>query len=128
MIRRWGRGGFLRGLWGGSNGGRLRAETGRPGDKGTRRAGENWERGRLGVGYVSGDFRGHPVGRFMEPILAGHGRDRFEVFCYSNNPVNDEVTGKLRGLADGWREILNRPDGEVVQTIAGDGRSEERRV
>ncbi|HEY2586948.1 MAG TPA: tetratricopeptide repeat protein, partial [Tepidisphaeraceae bacterium] len=39
---------------------------------------------RLRVGYVSADFRAHPVARFQEPVLANHDHDAFEVFCYSD--------------------------------------------
>ena len=39
---------------------------------------------RLRVGYVSPDFREHPVGFLIEPILTHRDRDRFEVFCYSH--------------------------------------------
>src|SRR5262249_6601416 len=37
-----------------------------------------WPR-RLRIGYLSPDFRNHVVMRFMEPILAAHDRERFEI-------------------------------------------------
>ena len=48
---------------------------------------------RLRVGYVSPDFREHPVASFLEPILASHDHQRVEVFCYSDVSHPDEVTG-----------------------------------
>src|SRR5260370_19030493 len=39
--------------------------------------------GRIRVGYVSPDFRAHPVGRFLLPLLAHHDRGSFEIYCYS---------------------------------------------
>jgi protein O-GlcNAc transferase len=41
-------------------------------------------RRRLRIGYVSGDFKNHPVAWFMVRILAQHDADRLEIFCYSN--------------------------------------------
>jgi predicted O-linked N-acetylglucosamine transferase (SPINDLY family) len=59
---------------------------------------------RLRVGYVSPDFRRHPVGRFLDPILAHHDPARVEVFCYDEaiRPP-DDVTARLRSLAHHWR-------------------------
>ena len=36
---------------------------------------------RLRIGYVSPDFREHPVGRFLLPLLATTTQQSFEVFC-----------------------------------------------
>ncbi len=85
---------------------------------------------RLRVGYVSPDFRRHPVASFIEPILAAHDRDRFEVFCYAVHLKPDPVTARLKALADHWREIgpldaeaaanLIRQDGiDVLVDLAG---------
>ena len=38
---------------------------------------------RLRVGYVSPDFSGHPVGRFLLPLLEAHDHGRWEIFCYA---------------------------------------------
>src|SRR5207244_1692156 len=40
---------------------------------------------RLRIGYVSRDFRAHPVSFFLEPVLTNHDRNRFEVFCYADD-------------------------------------------
>jgi protein O-GlcNAc transferase len=75
---------------------------------------------RLRVGYVSGDFRDHPVARFIEPLLEAHRRDRVEVFGYDNSPVSDEATARLRERADHWREIRNLDDGRAFELIQAD--------
>jgi protein O-GlcNAc transferase len=76
---------------------------------------------RLRVGYVSPDFREHPVTTFFEPVLAGHDREKFEVFCYSHPLRVDAVTERLRGMADQWREIGNLSDEQAVERIRADG-------
>jgi protein O-GlcNAc transferase len=60
---------------------------------------------KLRVGYVSADFRRHPVAFFLESVLRAHDRETIEVTCYSNNPRDDETTERLKPLADRWRPI-----------------------
>ena len=46
------------------------------------------------IGYVSPDFRQHAVANFIEPVLAHHDQSKFELYCYSNQPVGDKVFHK----------------------------------
>lgn len=39
---------------------------------------------RLRIGYVSPDFRRHPVGSHLLALLRAHDTRRFEIFCYSD--------------------------------------------
>src|SRR5688572_20297832 len=39
---------------------------------------------RLRLGYLSGELRRHPVGYFLESVLALHDRAQVELFCYDN--------------------------------------------
>ena len=75
---------------------------------------------RLRIGYVSGDFRLHSVSYFIEPILKYHNRDSFEVFCYYNSSMKDQVTKSLESVGDYWREIFSLPDEEVSSLIQQD--------
>ena len=74
----------------------------------------------LRVGYVSPDFRNHAVAYFFEPLLANHDKDVIETICYSNVLRADAVTGRLRGLADHWREIGKSGGDEVARLIRAD--------
>ena len=76
---------------------------------------------RLKVGYLSGDFRQHPVVLFLRPVLKHHDRTRVEVYCYSNNDVDDDLTGKLRADADHWRDIAGFDDAAAARAIRADG-------
>lgn len=76
---------------------------------------------RLRLGYLSPDFRSHSVAWFFEPALAAHDRARFEVVCYSKTARADAVTGRLRRLADGWRDIGRLSDEAAAQRIRADG-------
>src|SRR6185503_20912165 len=47
---------------------------------------------RLRVGYVSPDFREHPVARFVLPLFEQHDHQEFEVVCYSDVLQDDALT------------------------------------
>jgi predicted O-linked N-acetylglucosamine transferase (SPINDLY family) len=75
---------------------------------------------RLKIGYVSSDFRQHSVAWFIEPVLAHHDRERFEIFCYANLFQEDAVTERLKAHADHWRKIYGLPDELAAQQIRAD--------
>ena len=72
---------------------------------------------RLKIGYVSGDFREHPVSRFIEPVLAHHDPASFEVHAFYNYHLHDEVTARLKQLVVGWHSIWNEDDAAVADLI-----------
>lgn len=74
---------------------------------------------RLRVGFLSCDFREHPVGRFAAPLLKHLPRDRFEVFGYSTC-VPDAMTAHVRTLVDRWVDFVRKPEAEMPARIASD--------
>lgn len=60
---------------------------------------------RIRIGYVSPDFRNHPVGYFIEPLLTHHDRKRFEIHCFSNTAAADELTDRIRASVDHFHDI-----------------------
>ncbi len=74
----------------------------------------------LNIGYVSGDLREHPVGRFMEPLLLAHDRTQVRVFCYSATLNPEPRTVSLRAAADVWRNIAGVPDDQAATVIRAD--------
>jgi protein O-GlcNAc transferase len=75
---------------------------------------------RLKIGYVSGDFRTHTVAGFIELLLAHHDRNRVHVTCYPSAAKSDEVTDRLRRLADSWRPIAAFNDVRAAEMIRED--------
>ena len=75
---------------------------------------------RLRLGYVSPDFRQHAVARFIEPVLAAHDHEQFQVFCYANNVRRDAVTQRLQQHADTWCSIVGWSDQQVAERIRQD--------
>jgi predicted O-linked N-acetylglucosamine transferase (SPINDLY family) len=76
---------------------------------------------RLRIGYVSADFREHPVAYFLEPILAAHDHQRFEVCCYADVGQPDAVTRRLQGYADQWRSLVGLSDEQAAEVVRQDG-------
>jgi len=74
----------------------------------------------LRVGYLSPDFRQHPVTNTIEPVLARHDRARWHVTCYANVARPDSITERLYPLADCWRDIAGMPDDRVADLIRAD--------
>ncbi len=75
---------------------------------------------RLRIGYVSPDFRRHPVSCFIEPILTKHNQDDFEIFCYANVVREDGVTARFKALPIIWRNIYPLGDQEAADLIIRD--------
>ena len=75
---------------------------------------------RLRIGYLSPDFRGHPVGRFLLPLLESHDHASFEIFCYASVRNPDATTNGLRARADVWREVLGESDEQVASAVRQD--------
>jgi predicted O-linked N-acetylglucosamine transferase (SPINDLY family) len=76
---------------------------------------------RLRVGYLSPDFRLHPGGHFLLPVIAEHDRGGFEVFCYANHAAADELTREFQRHADHWRFCFSLADSELAAAVRADG-------
>jgi predicted O-linked N-acetylglucosamine transferase (SPINDLY family) len=76
---------------------------------------------RIRVGYLSPDFRQHPVSYFIEPILRSHDRDRFEIFCYHSDAREDSVTTRLKKWVKNWRPMGGASDAELENVLREDG-------
>jgi protein O-GlcNAc transferase len=75
---------------------------------------------RLRVGYLSADFREHPVSRFLLPLMQSHDHEKLMVVCYSNTDAPDTATQRFRELADEWRNIAAMPDEDAAELIRRD--------
>lgn len=76
---------------------------------------------KLRIGYVSGDFRTHPVGYHLRPVLAAHDKSKVDVFLYNAFPNCDAITEEFAGYADCYRDISLKPDEKVESIIREDG-------
>lgn len=76
---------------------------------------------RLRVGYMSSDFRQHPVGRNLLPLMRGHNHSAFEIYGYSSVVNPDTMTAKFKANCDHWREIVSLNDRQAADRIREDG-------
>lgn len=75
----------------------------------------------LRIGYVSADFREHPVGFFLQGVLQNHTAASCEIYCYSNATQEDLMTARLRQHVAYWRQISTLNDDAVADMIRTDG-------
>lgn len=75
---------------------------------------------KLRIGYVSSDFRNHPVARNFEPMIRHHDRNQFEVYLYGNVEKPDETTERFKQAADRWQSIQGVSDEVVARKIRED--------
>lgn len=77
---------------------------------------------RLRIGYLSADFRNHPVTHLVLDVVAAHDRQRVEVFLYAYGPTReDEPRQRLRAAADHFVVVSDIGDAQAAQRIADDG-------
>ena len=73
---------------------------------------------RLRVGYASPDFRLHPIGRFVLPLLESHDHRQFQIFCYASQHIHDAITERCRAAADVWRDAMGLSDERLAEVGA----------
>ena len=75
----------------------------------------------LRIGFVSGDFRTHPVGFFLESVLAHLDPARVQLIAYSTRPYEDALTQRLKPRFAAWRSLVGVTDEAAAATIRNDG-------
>ncbi len=82
------------------------------------------ETGRcLRVGMVSGDFRNHPVGYFVEGLLAALASNmsgRLELFAYPSYFRTDAITERIKDCCHGWHSAVGLTDERLAGRIRDD--------
>jgi protein O-GlcNAc transferase len=76
----------------------------------------------LRVGFVSADFRNHPVANFIEPVLEGLARDaQLTLHAYYNFASEDTTTERIKGFFSSWIKVVGLSDEALSQKIREDG-------
>jgi protein O-GlcNAc transferase len=79
-------------------------------------------RERIRIGYVSPDFRDHPVGWLSMPIYRLHDRTRFDIHCYSlKKDAHDPVQQQITASCDHWHDVAHLSAAAIAQKIHADG-------
>jgi len=74
----------------------------------------------LKVGFVSGDFKNHPVGFFLLDTLKNLKKKNLKLFAYNNNQNEDELTLSLKKYFDNWISIVQENDEDIIKLIRKD--------
>ena len=72
---------------------------------------------KLVIGFVSGDFRSHPVGFALEGLLAGIDRSQFELVAFTSDVREDALTARIKPLFSVWVEIFGQDDQSAAELI-----------
>ncbi len=76
---------------------------------------------RLRVGLVSGDLGTHPVGYFLEGVLARLSRDAIDLVFYpTSDRSGDALTERLRGMGFEWNGLVDVDDAQAASGIEQD--------
>ena len=74
----------------------------------------------LKIGYVSPDFRDHPVASFVTALFEQRVTN-IETYCYADVAVPDSVTRQLQGSVGQWRNSAGMSDDRLADLIENDG-------
>lgn len=78
--------------------------------------------GRLRVGYLSYDFRYHPVASSNAAMLERHDRTQFEFFAFSTGPHDGSaMRQRLEAGFEHFHDVANLGDAEIANRIAAAG-------
>jgi predicted O-linked N-acetylglucosamine transferase (SPINDLY family) len=75
----------------------------------------------LRVGLVSGDLRNHPVGYFLESMLAQIDSSRIELIAYATDYKVDELTARIKPYFSSWKSLVGLSDEAAARLIHADG-------
>lgn len=75
----------------------------------------------LVVGIVSGDLRTHPVGYFLEGVLAELAPSRIRINAYYHHRTEDDLSAELKQHCANWTDICDLDDETAARRIREDG-------
>jgi predicted O-linked N-acetylglucosamine transferase (SPINDLY family) len=75
----------------------------------------------LRLGFVSADFRRHPVGYFYLRALECLREEDCQLVCYSATDREDDFTTRFRAAAHAWRAVGGFSDSALAEQIRADG-------
>ena len=76
---------------------------------------------RLRIGFVSGDFRNHPVGYFLEGLLTQFDPASVELIAYPTYHAADELTARIKPCFSAWKPLSGLSDETAAHLIHNDG-------
>ena len=75
---------------------------------------------KIKIGYISADFRNHPVSLLLARVIELHDKSKFEIYAYSLEREEDEMTIRLKNAFDKFTYIGDLMDYEAINLIRKD--------
>jgi len=75
---------------------------------------------RLRVGWVSSDFRDHPVARNLDLLFAHYDRAQLAMYAYAEVPSPDTFSARFRERMAAWRSTVGLSDEAVARQMRAD--------
>ena len=75
---------------------------------------------KIRIGYVSAFFYHHAEAFFVLPLLESHDRSVFEIHCYSDVGLPDEITNRHKVVVDHWHECQQLSHDQLAGQIHRD--------
>jgi len=75
---------------------------------------------KIKIGYISADFRNHPVSLLLARVIELHDKSKFEIYAYSLEREEDEMTIRLKKTFDKFTYIGDLMDNEAINLIRKD--------
>ena len=76
---------------------------------------------RLRLGFLTPDFRQHPVATFLIRTLENLDREACDIVAYCHHVLADKVTERFRNVVTTWRDVRGHSDEQLVELIREDG-------
>ena len=75
---------------------------------------------KIKIGYISADFRNHPVSLLLARVIELHDKSKFEIYAYSLEREEDDMTLRLKKAFDKFIYIGDLIDSEAINLIRKD--------
>jgi protein O-GlcNAc transferase len=80
--------------------------------------GDKYAHDRIRIGYLSADFRNHPVGRLAVGLLETHDKSRFETIALSFGPDDgSDQRHRIKSAVEEFVDVRNRSDADLAALI-----------
>jgi predicted O-linked N-acetylglucosamine transferase (SPINDLY family) len=74
----------------------------------------------LRLGFLSPDFRCHPVAYFLIRVLEHLDPAGYAKFCYYDRRTQDRLTARFAAAATTWRNVTEQTDEQIAEQIRAD--------
>ena len=74
----------------------------------------------MNIGFISGDFRNHPVAFFLLDTLEHLKKKNIKIFGYSNYAFDDNITKSLKKSFNSWEKVFYKTDKDLINLIRKD--------